>query len=456
MNSLVQPQTPAANSQHWAIVGGGLLGMTLAYRLSQQGQRVTLFEKAPELGGLASPWQLGDIVWDRHYHVTLLSDFCWRKILAELGLDEQMQWVTAKTGVYANGQLYSVSNAIEFLQFPPLRLLDKIRLGVNILYGARIRHWQRLETIPVETWLRQWSGDRTFERFWKPLLRSKLGDDYHQASAAFIWTIIARLYAARRNGLDQDLFGYLPGGYARILDRFQQALVDQGIELRLGQSVSQVASGPTGPTLQLPDQPPQTFDQIIVTTPAPLAAKLCPDLSADERDRLLQVQYQGIVCASALLRQPLAPYYVTNITDEGVPFTGVIDMSNIVPPEQLGGYYLVYLPKYCAAHSPEFSESDAEIQQRFLGSLKQLYPHFSSDHLACFQVSRVPYVFAIPTLNYSKQLPPISTSLPGIHILNAAHIVNGTLNVNETVQLAEVHLPHILQESRVTPMTRVD
>jgi protoporphyrinogen oxidase len=444
MNSPVKSH--AAHSQHWAIVGGGMLGMTLAYRLSQQGQRVTLFEKAPELGGLASPWQLGDIVWDRHYHVTLLSDFCWRKILAELGLDEQMQWVTAKTGVYANGQLYSVSNAVEFLQFPPLRLLDKIRLGVNILYGARIRHWQRLETIPVETWLRQWSGDRTFERFWKPLLRSKLGDDYHQVSAAFIWTIIARLYAARRNGLDQDLFGYLPGGYARILDRFQQVLVDQGVVLHLGQSVSQVSSGPTGPTLQLPDQPPQPFDQIIVTTPAPLAAKLCPDLSVDERDRLLQVQYQGIVCASALLREPLSPYYVTNITEEGIPFTGVIDMSNIVPPEQLGGYYLVYLPKYCPAHSPEFSASDAEIQETFLGSLKQMYPHFSNEQLVCFQLSRVPHVFAIPTLNYSQQLPSISTSLPGVHILNAAHIVNGTLNVNETVQLAEDHLPTILQK----------
>jgi protoporphyrinogen oxidase len=142
----------------------------------------------------------------------------------------------------------------------------------------------------------------------------------------------------------------------------------------------------------------------------------------------------------------LSPYYVTNITEEGIPFTGVIDMSNIVPPEQLGGYYLVYLPKYCPAHSPEFSASDAEIQETFLGSLKQMYPHFSNEQLVCFQLSRVPHVFAIPTLNYSQQLPSISTSLPGVHILNAAHIVNGTLNVNETVQLAEDHLPTILQK----------
>ena len=69
--------------KRWAIVGGGILGMTLALRLAQQGKQVTLFEAAPSLGGLADAWQLGDITWDRHYHVTLLSDMALRKILEE-------------------------------------------------------------------------------------------------------------------------------------------------------------------------------------------------------------------------------------------------------------------------------------------------------------------------------------------------------------------------------------
>ncbi|HMG32838.1 MAG TPA: FAD-dependent oxidoreductase, partial [Blastocatellia bacterium] len=40
----------------WAVIGGGFLGMTLARRLSQQGKRVTLFESADRLGGLAGAW----------------------------------------------------------------------------------------------------------------------------------------------------------------------------------------------------------------------------------------------------------------------------------------------------------------------------------------------------------------------------------------------------------------
>ena len=189
-----------ASQQNWAIIGGGMLGMTLAYRLAQQGQQVTLFEGEAELGGLASAWQIDDVTWDRHYHVTLLSDLTLRSLLRELHLEQDMEWVETKTGVYAGGKLYSVSNAIEFLQFPPLRLIDKLRLGFTILYGARIKNWKRLETIPVTTWLKRWSGDRTFQKFWLPLLRAKLGENYKIASASFIWSTIARLYAARRTG----------------------------------------------------------------------------------------------------------------------------------------------------------------------------------------------------------------------------------------------------------------
>ncbi len=64
-----------------AIIGSGFLGLTLALRLSEAGNRVTVYESAPEIGGLASAWQIGDVVWDKHYHVTLLSDSFTRKII---------------------------------------------------------------------------------------------------------------------------------------------------------------------------------------------------------------------------------------------------------------------------------------------------------------------------------------------------------------------------------------
>ncbi|MEM8808644.1 MAG: NAD(P)/FAD-dependent oxidoreductase [Cyanobacteria bacterium P01_G01_bin.38] len=443
------------SKERWAIVGGGMLGMTLAHRLAQAGKQVTLFEAAPELGGLAGTWQLGEMVWDRHYHVTLLSDLRLRSLLRELDLEQDMRWVKTKTGVYARGTLYSVSNAVEFLRFPPLRLIDKLRLAATIIYASRIKDWRRLEKISVSQWLKRWSGKRTFATFWKPLLRAKLGDNYKIASAAFIWATIARLYAARKSGLKEELFGYLPGGYNRILKHFAKRLTKEDVKILTQTRVEEICETDSQ-QLQVTYQSAgksdtQLFDQVVVTATAPIAARLCKGLSADEYQRLHGITYQGIVCASLVLKQPISPYYVTNITDEGVPFTGIIEMTALVDPAEFEGHTLVYLPKYLPADDPDLNLGDDALKAQFVGALQQLYPHFQATDVLDFKVSRVKYVMALSTLNYSTQLPSMHTSVPGLHVVNSAHILNGTLNVNETVQLAETAVVSLLNQLPIAP-----
>jgi protoporphyrinogen oxidase len=427
--------------QRWGIVGGGVLGMTLAHRLAADGHDVTLMEAADHLGGLASAWTLGDIVWDRHYHVVLASDRCLRALLAELGLEHELRWTRTGTGFYVDGRLSSLSNTAEFLRFPALGLSDKLRLALTILYAARIRSGRRLEAVPVADWLTRWSGLRTFERIWLPLLRAKLGESYRQVSAAFIWATIARLYAARRNGLKTEQFGYVPGGYARILSRFAEVLAAEHVQTRLGFATRRVRRGPGGHiTVQAEDGSFESFDRVILTVPAPVAAAVCPELSPEERRRLQGVRYQGLICASLLLESPLSPFYVTNIADPRLPFTAVVEMSALVAREQFGGHALVYLPKYVDPEDPAFARSDAEIQAEFYAGLRRMHARFDPRKVLAFRVSRVRRVFALPTLNYSRDLPAVTTSVPGLFVVNSAQIVNGTLNVNETVRLAAAAL----------------
>jgi protoporphyrinogen oxidase len=428
----------------FGIVGGGMLGLMLAHRLRRAGHGVTVLESAPHLGGLASAWQIGDVTWDRHYHVILMSDLRVRALLEELALTDELRWVETRTGFYTDGRLYSMSNSWEFLTFPPLRLIDKFRLGLTILRASRLRDWKKLERIPVVDWLRRWSGRRTFEKIWLPLLRAKLGESYRVASAAFIWAIIARMYAARRTGLKKEMFGYVRGGYARILERFAEFLRGAGVEMRLNQRVSRVGPSGDGVAVTLEHGDPLHFDRVIVTAAAPLASRLAPELTDREHALLNGVTYQGIVCASLLLKKPLAHYYVTNITDDWVPFTAVIEMSALVDRSEFGGNSLVYLPKYVAPDDPHFRLSDDEIQERFVTALERMYPHFSRRDILAFRVSRVRHVFAVSTLGYSEQVPPVTSSVPGLYCVNSANIVNGTLNVNETLALADSVIPQVL------------
>jgi protoporphyrinogen oxidase len=400
-------------SENWAIVGGGLLGMTLALRLAEAGRRVTLFESASQLGGLASAWRLGDVVWDRHYHVTLLSDTHLRALLDELGLEKEMRWVETRTGFYTDGQLLSMSNTVEFLKFPPLGLSGKLRLGATIFYAARVKDWQRLEKISVAEWLRKLSGRRTFEKIWLPLLRAKLGESYQQASAAFIWATIQRMYAARRTGLKKEMFGYVPGGYARILARFSELLEEKGVRVRLDHKIGRVETESGGAlAVEFEGGAREAFDQVVLTVPGAVAARACTELTNEEQAKLNGVRYQGIICASLLLKKPLANFYVTNITDSFVPFTAVIEMSALVDSvKEFGGHALVYLPKYVAPDDPMFDLSDAEIKENFLNAIARMYPHFERSDVVAFQISRVPYVFPLPTLNYSSKLPAMQTSV---------------------------------------------
>jgi protoporphyrinogen oxidase len=351
------------------------------------------------------------------------------------GLADELRWVETKTGYYGtDGALRSVSNSVEFLKLPGLNPIDKARLGGTIVYGSKIRNGERMERIPVESWLRRWSGRRTFETFWQPLLRAKLGDGYRDASAAFIWATIQRLYAARRTGLKKEMFGYVPGGYARVFEGMASTLRANGVKLVLGAPVRRVRRD--GSSLEVDTEAGREhFDQVVVTTNAHLAADLCPDLTAQEAARLRGVRYMGIVCASLLLERPLGPYYLTYITDPETPFTAVVEMTAFVDPGQLGGRHLVYLPKYVAPDSPLFEAGDEEIRAGFLPYLRRMYPHLRDDEVLAFRVSRVRRVFAVPTLGYSARMPATTSSVPGLHLVGSAQLPFATLNVNDTLGL---------------------
>jgi len=91
-----------------------------------------------------------------------------------------------------------------------------------------------------------------------------------------------------------------------------------------------------------------------------------------------------------------------------------------------------------------FTKPDQELKEYFLRPLFKMYPFLSESDIIHWSVSSAERVFALPTLDYSEKLPSVSTSLKGYYIINSSQIVNGTLNVNETIRVAEEKLGEIL------------
>lgn len=425
-----------SQSKNISIIGGGILGMTLALNLQKKGYQVSLFEASETLGGLAKPWESGEIKWDKFYHVILMSDLNTRNILKELDIEKDMNWVETKTGFYTDGKLYSMSNSIEFLKFPPLGLIDKFRLGLTIFAASKIKNWQRLEKQYVADWLQKWSGKSTFEKIWLPLLRAKLGDHYTDTSAAFIWATIQRMYAARKSGLKKEMFGYIEGGYRHIIDSFENHLKNKGVKIYTSHKLQSIFSENNTHKLTFENGTTNETGQLIFTVPSPVIVSSWNDMPADEKAKHQAIRYLGVSCTSILLKRGVTPYYVTNITDTWVPFTGIIEMSALVDKKNFNGNALIYLPKYVGPEDKIFTRTDEEIHEEFKKAILKMYPDIKPDDILEMKTAKTRNVFALSTLNYSKNLPDIKSKVEGIYYANSAFITNGTLNVNETIDIA--------------------
>ena len=431
--------------QRVAVVGGGALGLRLAWHLAAAGVAVTVLEAAPELGGLASSWSVdtadGPIAWDRYYHVLLESDHAMKALLADIGLDTEVRWTTTGTGYWAEGRVSPVSTPRDFLRLPGLSLVAKARLAVTLARGMTVRDWRALERMPVEEWLTRWSGRRTFAQFWVPLLEAKLGHAWRDANAAFIWATIQRLTKARRAGIGDERFGAVPGGAGRVLAELGAALTARDVDVRTGVRVDEIVTIDGGVELHVAEAR-MPFDHAVVTSTPRAAASMLPGLDPAAAARWRSVRYQGVVCVSLVLRRPLAPYYLTYLMDD-LPFTAVVEMTTLIPPAWIGGQTLVYLPRYVAADDPAFDRADDEIVAEFLTGLERVHPGAGAEVVGA-RVARAREVFPLPVLRYSEQVPPTDTGLDGVHLVSSAQIVNGTLNLDETVGLADASAAALL------------
>jgi protoporphyrinogen oxidase len=183
-----------------------------------------------------------------------------------------------------------------------------------------------------------------------------------------------------------------------------------------------------------------TFDHAVITTATPLTARLCPQLSDDERARLERVTYHGIVAVSILLRKPLGAMYRTGIASVGLPFNAVVEATTLTTPSAFGGATLVHLPRFVARHDAYWALSDMALRHRFMTALGGIFPHLGRRDVVAWDIARARHAIPVPTRDYSRDLlPPIATSRPRIHLVNSAQRASGVLNINDLVGLANSH-----------------
>lgn len=408
------------------IIGGGILGLSLAYELLKRHIPVRVWERSASLGGLMGRTrfpELDGMECDRYYHAILSSDHTLMSLFDELGLRSRLRYTTTKMGFYHDGRIYPMSTPLEFLRFPPLRLIDRLRLAYTILACRRIKDWRSLEQIPVAEWLTRLSGERTVRHVWAPLLRAKFDGDFSHVPATYIWSRLVRTTDTRTKGGSREVMCYLPNGYQELIDALAAAIRQRGSQIEVNATIEtlQVTDGRVSGLVVNGHELPA--DNVVITAQTPIARRLLPPAAASVAARWGQLDgFLGIVCMLVVMRRRLTPYYTLNITDERIPFTGVIETTNLIDPQYVGGYHLVYLPKYVSADSPFARMPDDELRQVFLSYLRQMFPDLKQEDIAAIRIGRERYVEPIHPVGATGLIPPVTTDIDGLFLANTGQI----------------------------------
>lgn len=438
------------------IIGGGILGIHLGYFLSRQGAAVEIFEASPTIGGLAGPLTLADgVEVDRFYHTILSSDTELQRLCRELGLADRLYFNETKMSFFHAGKIYSMNSALEFLRFPPLGWIDRLRLGLTILFAQFIRNWQKLEGVSIESWLVRLGGRRVFNNIWRPLLKAKFDGGFDNVPATWIWSRLVRMKSTRKGANQKEKAGHLLGGYITLLNAMVEKIEASGGKVHLNSPVQEIIIENNRATGLVTEGKIQPFDAIAVTAQTPVFRQLIPTANPAYLEFLDKTEYLGIVCPLLVLDRPLSGYWTVNLTNDDTPFTGIIETTTYIEPQFVGGHHLIYLPKYTAPGSPWQKISDAEIKGVWLENLEKMFPDFNRNWIREFVVSRAKYVEPLHPLNSMHLIPAINTPVDGLFLATTAQIypalTNGESAARHAREAAGITLQQDQQPARRQP-----
>lgn len=437
------------------IIGGGITGLTAAYYLSKKNVEVTLFEKSKKLGGLASSFKFQNFNLERYYHHIFKCDEEIINLIEEVGLKENLIWRKTKMGFFYENKIYPFGSPLELLKFKPLGIFDRLKFGLIILYLQNLNSWRNLDKITAEEFLKKFSGERTYEIIWKPLLRVKFGNAEDKISTAWIWGRIKPRAKSRSKILMEEELGYLQGGgFQGLVDKLEKKMEENMVKIIKENKISKVEGVENGKIKIFSENEKEyEFDKVISTIPNPEFLNLLPKISKEYSKKLEKINYQSIICATFILKKSLSEIYWLNISDKNIPFGGVIEHTNFIPKDEYGNFSIVYLFNYVQKEKDKiYKFSDEKLVEMYKKGLKEIFPSFHDNLIENYFIHRDDHGTPVYIENYLKIKPGFETPIKNLFLANTSQIYPFDRNMNNSVKLGKEISEKILEEeSQIKP-----
>lgn len=432
-----ESQSQAADTEHIAIVGGGVTGLTAAYDLTAESAkgrfRVTLFEGTPYLGGLAAGFK-GRPEWEwpleHFYHHLFLSDRAMLALLEEIGFRHALKIYRPNTAIHTQGRNYPLDSVGRVLRFPLIPFIDRLRMGLVIGYLRYhpARPWRRFDKITADAWLRRRMGSRAYEAAWEFQLEGKFGEYYRAVNLAWFWArVVART----------PRLAYFDGGFQAFIDHLAQRVRRQGATLHTGCFVTGVHPRSDGGYDVIVNGEVHRFDRVLCTVSPELMQRLTPALPAAYLGQLVRLKSLGAVVLTVALDRKLTKdlYWISLPKREGIPFLALVEHTNMIDPVHYAGDHLVYLGDYLAADHPYFDLSAEALLDEFTPHLIQFNPAFRREWITGAWVHKAKYAQPVPVSGYLEVIPSLRTPLPGLYFASMSQVYPWDRGTNYAVEL---------------------
>lgn len=385
-----------------AVIGGGPMGLAVAYELTRQGLQPVLLEADNRLGGMAASFEFAGLQLERYYHFHCLSDRDCFALLEELQLNNHLHWRQTQMGFFCDGRLYPWGSVSAVLSFPRLPLGSRLRYLAHAARCLTIRDWRPLDGLTATTWLKQWLGERGYQMLWHKLFAYKFYNYSDSISAAWIWSRVRRLGQSRRKL--RETLGFLEGGSQVLIDAMAEAIRRGGGLIRLSTPLLALQPRPGGGGVLTTADGEAEFDQVISTIPLPL---LAPILAAGGVAPALVERYANqpsVACACVVLQtsRPITANFWTNVNDGRFAIPGVIEMSNLRPLP----VHICYVPFYIPAEHPDYQRPNQDFIDDAWSCVKAIQPNLSPNDLLASHCSRYRFAQPVCGVHFQENLPP--------------------------------------------------
>ena len=363
------------------ILGGGLTGLFVGYKLSKKGRKILIIEKSKELGGLLGSFETRGCPIEKYYHHVFKMDKNFTQLVKELDI-EGFGWNKSDLGFYTDGEIHDMSTPFHLGTFSPLKLSEKIQFVLLALKMKTSKDFKKLDKITAKEWLIKNSSEGLYNKFFRPLLRSKYGDNSKKASAAWF---IERINLRTTGGLGKENLGYIECGFQKLIDRLEERIIENGGEIIKSKTASKLLIKNQKIEGVILGRKQLKSKYVVSTIPLPELAKF-KELPDDYREKILSLRYQGAICLILGLKRSLSRFYWTNIIDDSL-IGAIIEHTNLQPIENYKDH-VVYLASYPDYNSNLWKFSGKKVFERYFDALKEIFPEITKKDVKWWKLAR--------------------------------------------------------------------